>query len=298
MNSDTLDDEEVFLNRNNSSSFYNNVSVGKVNLKHFESAVSKEIYMKSTLFLFVLNGSVEIEVNFKYYKIKAGESLLLSFGHILKINATTSDFEALSLYIGTEYSEKMYSTDMLYKRVKYGVKMYKNPHLILNAHDMALLVKRVRFVAEVVGEENHRYHLELILNTLRIFFLDLSNIIEQQMETDKMETPSREELYFQQFLDLLVHHYKSEHLVDFYASQIHITPHYLTVIVKKLSGQTVSDFIFQLLYSDARQMLKQPKWSIQEISELLHFSDQSAFGKFFKRKNGKSPSEFRKTINS
>ena len=42
-------------------------------------------------------------------------------------------------------------------------------------------------------------------------------------------------------------------------------------------------------------MLKQPKWSIQEVSDQLNFAYQSAFGKFFKRKNGVSPSVFRKT---
>lgn len=133
----------------------------------------------------------------------------------------------------------------------------------------------------------------MVLNTLLIFFLDLSNVIEQEGSTLDSQNISRDEIYFQKFLEILVNHYKKEHLVDFYANNLHITPHYLTLIVKRLSGQTVSDFIFQLLYSEAKILLQQPDLTIQQIATNLYFSDQSSFGKFFKRKNGISPKEFR-----
>lgn len=43
------------------------------------------------------------------------------------------------------------------------------------------------------------------------------------------------------------HTYQKEHLVDFYADALNITPHYLTLIVKRLTNQTVSDIVFQLI---------------------------------------------------
>lgn len=61
-----------------------------------------------------------------------------------------------------------------------------------------------------------------------------------------------------------------------------------------MTGQTVSDLIFQLIFSEAKLLLQSPAASIQQIAEQLHFSDQSAFGKFFKRKGGISPAEYRK----
>ncbi|UYW02326.1 helix-turn-helix domain-containing protein [Flavobacterium agricola] len=134
----------------------------------------------------------------------------------------------------------------------------------------------------------------MLLNALRIYFLDLSHCIETNYLQEIDDNPSREDVYFQQFLTLILKHYKTEHLVQFYADHIHITSHYLTQIVKKLTGQTVSDFIFDLLYSEARQLLKQPDLTVQEIADILNFSDQSAFGKFFKRKSGMSPLSFRK----
>ena len=99
------------------------------------------------------------------------------------------------------------------------------------------------------------------------------------------------------FIELLVANYRKEHKVDFYSSRLNISDHYLIHIVKRITGQTVTDFIYEMLYSDARTLLMHSKLSIQEITSLLHFSDQSSFGKFFKRKAGLSPIDFRKQKN-
>ncbi|WP_108212345.1 hypothetical protein [Pontibacter mucosus] len=61
---------------------------------------------------------------------------------------------------------------------------------------------------------------------------------------------------------MLVDHYSLEHHVHFYANQLHITPHYLTLVVKRMTGHTVADFIFLMLYGEARLLL-QPQLSIQ-----------------------------------
>lgn len=90
------------------------------------------------------------------------------------------------------------------------------------------------------------------MNALLIFFLDLSHIIEKEPK-EGVSKQSRDELYFHQFLDILVNNYKFQHYVEFYADKLHITRHYLTLIVKRLSGQTVSDLIFQLLFAEATQ---------------------------------------------
>ena len=290
------DDSEIFIKPFLETKLLNNVRVLNFNQKELRSEMGIDIYLKSTLFILVQKGSIDLLINNKLYEITSGQIILLSFGHKFKVVGISNDFECLSLYIGSEYVEEMYSTDMLYKRAKYGIKMYREPHFIPNEKAFYLLEKRVVFVENCIENVQHRYLEELVLNALRIFFLDLSDVIETQYETAEEATPSREELYFQKFLNLLVHHYKSEHQVDFYSEQIHISTHYLTQIVKKLSGQTVSEFIFQLVYSEARQLLRQPQLSIQEIALQLHFSDQSAFGKFFKRNSGMSPLEFRKQL--
>lgn len=294
MNDHTKYDYEIFLNPDFHGKTREKINISELNQNQLSPLKPHEIYLKSTLFILVLNGSGTFSINFKKQSFEKGNMILLSFGHFFSIDYLSEDFSCISLYIGKEYIEEMYTTDMFYKRVKYAVKMYKNPILSLTELEASLLKKRINFISEIIDIEQHHHIKEMILNSLRIFFLDLSNIIENTYQENTFSSPSREENYFVEFLNLLVHHYQKEHLVDFYANKINISSHYLIQIVKKLTGQTVSDFISHLLYSDARQLLAQPKLSIQQIAHRLNFSDQSAFGKFFKRKSGVSPLQFKK----
>lgn len=161
---------------------------------------------------------------------------------------------------------------------------------------MDILKKRMYLIENEIKNVTHSYQKKLILHTIRFFFLELASYIEAKEDKSVNDRKlTRDEIYFQSFIDLLVNNYQKEHLVDFYANALNITPHYLTLIVKRLTGQTVSDIIFQLIFSEAKSLLQNPNISIQQIAEQLHFSDQSAFGKFFKRKSGISPRLYRET---
>lgn len=98
---------------------------------------------------------------------------------------------------------------------------------------------------------------------------------------------------FRNFKKLLVHHYREEHTIQFYADQLHISTTYLSRIVKDLTGHTVCFHVSELLCADARKLLECTDMDIKEIADYLGFSDQSVFGKFFIRKTGLSPLKFR-----
>jgi len=286
-------DYEIFEKPTINAGYNNSVSVVSIKKTQLLDYFNAIIYMKSSLFVLVLNGNINLDINFKEYVVKKNAIILLSFGHFLNIKYISDDFDCVMLYVGKEYINEMYSTNMIYKRVKYGVKMHSIPLLTLTEENALLLWKRLLFIDDTINSKNHLYYKDMILHTLDIFFLDLGNIIEHEPSSNDSQNTSRDELYFQKFIELLVDHYKKEHLVDFYANNLHITSHYLTLIIKRLSGQTVSDVIFQLLYSEAKILLQKQELSVQQIATTLNFSDQSAFGKFFKRKGGISPREFR-----
>ncbi|WP_239056672.1 MULTISPECIES: AraC family transcriptional regulator [unclassified Parabacteroides] len=192
--------------------------------------------------------------------------------------------------------EEMDATDMIYKRIKYGAILYNTPIVKLNKVNTLLLKNRILSVDKAIDKCDHFYYKEMILNSLFAFYLDLSNIIEKDTGLQDNSNLTRHENIIGLFIELLVANYRTEHKVDFYASRLNMTSHYLTLIVKRITGQTVNEFIFEMLYSESRNLLTHSRLSIQEIAALLNFSDQASFGKFFKRKSGVSPIEFRKRI--
>jgi AraC-like DNA-binding protein len=220
--------------------------------------------------------------------------MLLPYGHFARLLEVSSDFECMLLYVRKSYMQELQTPGIIYKYMQYGVKM----HGVLIQHLLSqhshLLLTRLRTLQEIILLSKHRYCKEQIALGLQMFLLDLSNIYEDSRSEALPPNLSRDELYFQKFLELLVDHYTNQHKVGFYADRLDITPQYLTLIVKRLSGQTVSDLIFQLLFDEAKKLLRQPGASINKIAEDLNFSDQSSFGKFFKRKSGISPKDFKR----
>lgn len=290
-------DEELFVPIAKEIENRNFISIIHSNITAIQPYMDSSIYIKSTLFILVHSGNASMEINFKKHNIKGGQILLLAFGHFLKVTQVSSDFNFSSLYITKQFIDQMYSTDMLYKKMQYAIRTFKNPVLNLDSSAYSTITDRFKLIESINNDILHIHRQEMILNALRIYFLDLRNIIDKMFRDIPEEKTSRDELYFEEFLNLLFQHYKVAHQVDFYAEKIHITAHYLTKIVKRLTGQTVSDFISQLVYREAEQLLKQPKLSIQQIAMELNFSDQSAFGKFFKRNAGISPKEYRNSEN-
>lgn len=288
-------DKELFEKTADELGEGSKVSILRLSAEEVEKHLDTSVHLRSSMFILVLNGTADIEINFRKYSVSQRHLILLSFGHFFNIHQVSMDFDIMVLYVSKDYIDEMFSTEMIYKRAKFGVKMHKLPLLQLQEDEREILQRRLKAVREVVLNEKHIYYKEMILNSLHSFFLDLSHIIEKEGQELEKSNPNRDELYFQSFLELLVLNYRSQHQVEFYSGKLHITTHYLTLIVKRLSGQTVSDLIFQLLYSEAKLLL-QSDLSIQQIAAELHFSDQSAFGKFFKRKSGRSPREFRNQL--
>lgn len=114
-------------------------------------------------------------------------------------------------------------------------------------------------------------------------------------EHPEVDSPmhNRAEEYFKQFTELLGEHYKHERSVGFYAQQLCITPKYLTTLIKRISGKSVSEWIDSYVILEAKTLLKYSNMSVQEIAYYLNFPNQSFFGSYFKRNAGMSPSQYK-----
>ena len=96
------------------------------------------------------------------------------------------------------------------------------------------------------------------------------------------------------FIRLLPRHFAEHHDIPFYADQLHISPVYLSRVVRQVTGRTVVDYINQMLLMEASFLLQTSQLSITQIADHLHFADTPSFSKFFSRLNGMSPKEYRK----
>jgi transcriptional regulator, araC family len=104
---------------------------------------------------------------------------------------------------------------------------------------------------------------------------------------------NREDIVFNRFLVSVYEHCHKERTVQYYAGEQHLSPYYFSTIIRAKSGKSALQWIENITMTFARQYLHDSAMSIKEIAERLSFPDQSTFGRYFKHREGCSPSEYR-----
>lgn len=122
-----------------------------------------------------------------------------------------------------------------------------------------------------------------------------NSILLKHKRVNDSRKPRREDL-FEKFICDLKQYCSTEHHVQFYADKLFISPHYLSELSKDVSGRTASIWINEFIILEAKTLLIHTNLSIQEIAFDMGFSDQSSFGKFFKKNVGVSPKRFAQNI--
>lgn len=133
----------------------------------------------------------------------------------------------------------------------------------------------------------------IIKNLIQAFVYNIISIINISNVSVIDSTASRNEVLFDKFMNLLSQFHTKERSVRFYASEMCLTPNYLSGAVKDFSGKAALDWINEYVILEAKTLLKYSELSVQEISYKLNFPTQSAFGKYFKRLVGIGPKDFR-----
>jgi AraC family transcriptional activator of pobA len=88
-------------------------------------------------------------------------------------------------------------------------------------------------------------------------------------------------------------HFKTNHAVSDYAKMLHKSPKTLSNYFSKTYNKTPLQFIQERLLLEAKRFLHYTNKPIKEIAYDLGFDDVQGFSRFFKNKEGVSPTEFK-----
>lgn len=81
--------------------------------------------------------------------------------------------------------------------------------------------------------------------------------------------------------------------VKYLAEQVHLSPNYLSDLLKKETGMNTQDHIHYYLIEEAKNILTQTNQSASEIAFALGFEYPQYFSKLFKQKTGFTPLQYR-----
>ena len=269
------------------------------NPKEFYISGNLPVYVNAFSYALVIEGHAKVSVDENVFSLSPNKLCILSPLHLTYFHDLSADFKCIFLCMHKDFIDKIGMFN-LRQRIAISINTYSNPIFELSPQESDILVGCIENISTQMARNGHRYHLEIIQNSLVRFYLELDNILEtKNLKSEKDESCvasiPRNRMKLQGFITLLMNNFKEEHNVSFYAKSMNITPQYLTRIVKAQTGKTVNAFIFELIYSEARNLLSSTDLSIQQITYKLNFADQASFSKFFKRHSGISPQKFRES---
>ena len=95
------------------------------------------------------------------------------------------------------------------------------------------------------------------------------------------------------FLIMLQSNYEDHQDVEFYAAQACVSVKYFTAVVKSLTSATPTEWINRMLTMRAKELLWMTDMTVSEISDRLNFSSPPVFIRFFLRRTGCTPKQYK-----
>lgn len=135
---------------------------------------------------------------------------------------------------------------------------------------------------------------KMIAALLVHLLLSLYNASDRSENTTQSDNSKRSRQLLNHFFELVGENILSgQRNIPFYAEKLCVSERYLFKVCKKETGKTPKDLINEFLVGQIKNALLTTEMTHQQIADQFNFPDQSAFGQFFKRQEGMSPSKFR-----
>ncbi len=266
------------------NSFYVNRLKPHVHAHGFTNAPHKHDFYFVVLFT---KGSGTHEVDFKTYTVKKGALFLLKPGqmHSWKLS---EDCDGFVFFHTRDFYDEAYTLGNLKNYPFYA--SFQSPPLLQLKEPLLAKISDVLTEMQKEYKGNEVLKFQKIHSLLNLVYIELTRSYDTKIKMDK-------ETYLvklRAFEDLIDSHFREIKYAGEYAKLMHLSEKHLNRICNICFNKTSSDLIAERIILEARRMLIQSKLTISEISLQLGYNDNSYFNRFFKKRTGQTPLEFRK----
>jgi len=251
--------------------------------------------IQGAVLLLVKHGSCSVELDLKKYILTDHSCVVALPNQIARISEISKDIKFICVACSLAMVEDLMTH--INEAISLIIKAKQQPILKLDALEYGNILQSFNFlIAKLKSSVQNPYNLQIVQNALLALAYECIGILTK---SENIKQPSsKKEVLFNSFINLVSKNHKQEHSVTFYATNLFITPKYLTRVIDEISHKPAKRWIDEYIALEAKMMLRSTSKSIQEISDELNFPDMSFFGKFFKRMTGISPKAYRENNGS
>ena len=240
----------------------------------------------SYVLVFFTKGSGTHEIDFDVFAIQPGSMFFLQPGQMHHWNLSY-DVEGFVVF----YSQEMYNLYFGQKTIAdypFYSSVDNKPEMVFGASELKAILPYFESLI-VETQSNQLLKQDKTMNLLDIIHIEISR---KYSETHLHEAHSYN-VKIKNFEVLLEQNFKTEKAPFFYASQLNITLKHLNRICNEMLQKTTTEVITSRIILEAKRMLMDKKFTVNEIATELGFDDYSYFTRLFKKHTGMTPTNFR-----
>lgn len=252
------------------------------------------VKLSFTVVIIVFSGSMHYRINLEELWAYSNDLITVQKGAIGEFLHSSPDLQVAVIAFSNEL---FHMNDHLEVVMKMQQMLYENPVKHLSGESL----KEIRMVYELMKkkiiENDNPFRKEILQGYVRaLMYTILHKLLETLQQVPAYIQNNRQHEIYMQFIREVQRNYQKERSVAYYADRLCITPKYLSQTVQKASGRLAGEWISEYVILEAKALIKSHCYTIQQISEMLHFPNPSFFGRYFKKKVGCTPKAYQKNI--
>lgn len=263
--------------------------VGGANPFHYE-AIRNPHKFDFFIMAYHTSGRAKLKIDMEEYEISTpGNIIKIIPGQIVSLEDLTPDFDADFVVMSRSFIE----STLVYMNGDLPLSFNQKIQAVLQCGDRDHKTAEMFFKAlrNILSDNaDNPYRGKVVQHVMMAIFY----ASEKNRETVPEKLRTNADVLSKEFLKLVKENFRTERQLKFYADRMCITPRYLSRVVKECTQSSAADWIERFVVLEARALLKSTNMTVQQISDELNFPSQTFFGKYFKRRVGLSPKEYRR----
>lgn len=163
--------------------------------------------------------------------------------------------------------------------------------MVMSDKQSTILINDYRQLFRAIVSWNHAESRRSLGFLLRSMHIELARIWDRL--SSQHGKNGKTNILADRFVSLVAIHHAQHRNLEFYATNLHLTPKYLSSAIKSATGRSGQEWINSYVILEAKHYLKHTKLPVKEIAYELCFRNQMDFYRYFQRHTGMTPSEYR-----
>ncbi|MGN0233337.1 MAG: helix-turn-helix domain-containing protein [Bacteroidaceae bacterium] len=231
-------------------------------------------------------GDAECSVNLMRKHLGAGVLEFYGNGSIFQLHEVSDDISLVELLISSDaIGELMFGKvpPMFQCRANYAL-------VELNAEEQECYKEMIALLHRMLGTGGEAS--PVVRGLLYSILHYALGLLDKRTELVGNKR-NRQSIVFHEFSRLLAQSDGKQRRLGYYARQLNVTEHYLSMAVKQMSGSTPKEFIDSVVVAEIKVLLRYSDLTVQQIAYRLDIASESFLCRFFRRMTGFTPLEYR-----